>query len=107
MRPTITHAVKVMEAIADCAKAIKTLGKGNGSNEIQKIAQLIEIAIQQNPYIAATPTTIAYDPSILRVPLDNKPRQTRSMTQPTKQLSTVSTPVVPRVERTPVAKQKS
>ena len=30
MRPTITHVDKVMEAIADCVKAIKNLGNGNG-----------------------------------------------------------------------------
>ena len=30
-RSTITHADKVIEAIADCAKAIKILGNGNGS----------------------------------------------------------------------------
>ena len=33
-RPTIIHANKVMAEIADCAKAIKTLGNGNGGKEM-------------------------------------------------------------------------
>ena len=41
-RPTITHADKVMAEIADCDKAIKTLGNGNGSYEIQQLFLLTE-----------------------------------------------------------------
>ena len=31
-RPTITHADKIMAAIADCAKAIKNAGNRNGTD---------------------------------------------------------------------------
>ena len=37
MRPIITHADKVMAAIADCAKSIKNLGNGNGSEEMKQL----------------------------------------------------------------------
>ena len=34
-RSTITHASKAMAAIADCAKAIKGIDKGNRAEEMQ------------------------------------------------------------------------
>ena len=40
-RPTITHADKVMSAIADCAKSIKNLGNDNGSKEMNQLIQII------------------------------------------------------------------
>ena len=39
-RPTITHANKVMAAISDCSKAIKTLGNSNVSDEMQQLFRL-------------------------------------------------------------------
>ena len=41
-KPTITHADKIMAAIADCAKAIKNMGSNDGSYEIQQLLQLIK-----------------------------------------------------------------
>ena len=101
------HTDKAVAAIADCAKAIKNLGNGNVSDEMQQLFRLTERAIQHNTSISATPTTTVSDPSILRVPLNNsnnKPRQTISTTHPTQQFSTVSTPEVTTVEQPTVAK---
>ena len=98
-----------MAAIADCAKVTKTLGNGKGSDEMQQLFRLSEREIQHNTPIEATPTKTSSDPSVSRVPLNinnNKPRQTESMTHPNQQFSTVSTPVVPRVEQSTAAKQK-
>ena len=43
--PTISHADKVMAAIADCARAIKRLGGPNGAEQMQQLLQLPETAI--------------------------------------------------------------
>ena len=108
-QPTITHADKVMAEISDCAKAIKNLGNGNGSDKMQQLVRITERAIHYKPYIAETPTTTVCNPASLRVTLNNSnnnSRQTRSMTQPNQQLSAISTPVVPRVEQSTAAKHK-
>ena len=108
-RPTITHADTVMAAIAECAKSINNLCNGSGANKMQQLVQITEREIHQKLAIAATPTTTASDPEISRVPLNNntiKPWQTRSMTHPTQNILTVSTPVVIRVEQSTVAKHK-
>ena len=72
-RPTITHADKVMADIAECAKAIKNLGNdnGDGSDEMQQLVWITDIAIHHKPYIVATPTTTSSNPEILRLPLNN------------------------------------
>ena len=106
-RPTITHADKVMVAIAYWAKVIKNLGNGNQRNK--KLILLIKRSIHHELHIAATPTTTAHNPASLRVHLtntNNNSRQTRSMTQSTQHLSTISTPVVLRVEQSMVAKNR-
>ena len=68
MSPTITHADKVMNAIADCAKAIKYITSPNGADEMQQLVKLAEQAIHQHPAIVksfATPDSTT--PSVLRV----------------------------------------
>ena len=66
-RPTITHADKVMAAIADCNKAIKYLGNSNGSEEMRQLIQITERALQHKTSIATTPTITACDPENSRV----------------------------------------
>ena len=39
-KPTITHAKKIMAAIADFAKAIKNMGSNRGADEMQQLLQL-------------------------------------------------------------------
>ena len=109
-RPTTTHAEKVMAAIEDCAKSIINLGNGNGYEETKQLVQITYRAIQNKKSIAATPTTTKFEPTRLRVPLiinNINTRQTRSMIQPTQQLTTISTPAVPRMEQSTVAKNKT
>ena len=58
-----------MAAIADCAKAIKNLGNGNGGEEMQQLIQITEHAMQiKTSNAKATPITTGA-PEILRVPL--------------------------------------
>ena len=39
-KPTITHADKIMAAIADCAKTIKNMGSKNRADEMQQLLKL-------------------------------------------------------------------
>ena len=86
-RPTITHVDKVMTEIANCAKFINNLVNCNGYYKMQQLVRIkIDKSTTNHPF-ASTPNPIEYDPEILRVPLNNtnnKSRQTRSMTHPTK-----------------------
>ncbi len=41
-RSIITHADKVMNAIADCAKAIKDITSSNGAEEMRQLVELTE-----------------------------------------------------------------
>ena len=50
-KPTITHANKVMAAIADCDKAIKNMVSNNGTDEMKQLLQLIENAVRNNAAI--------------------------------------------------------
>ena len=98
-----------MAAISEGAKAIKNLGNSNGSDKMKQLVRITYRTIHHKLAIAATPTTVESNPAISRVLLNNKnnkPHQTRSMTQPTQQFSTVSTPVVLRVEQSMIAKYK-
>ena len=109
IRPTITHADKVISAIADCAKTIKDLGNRNRSEKMNQLIQITERTMQHKTLIAMTPTTTMCKPEISRVPLytnNNRTRQTISMTQPNPQLPTLYTPSVPRVEQSTKAKRK-
>ena len=68
MRSTITHADKVMNAITDCAKAIKDITSPNGAEEMRQLVELTEQAIHKHPAIAkllATP--VRTTPSVPRV----------------------------------------
>ena len=56
-RPTITHADKVMNAITDCAKAIKDITSPNGTEEMWQLVELTEQAIHQHPAIVKLFTT--------------------------------------------------
>jgi len=89
-RPTITHANKVMNAIADCAKAIKDITSTNGTEEIWQLVELTEQAIHQHPAIVKLfATSDSTTPSVPRV----------HMTFPT------ITHSVPRVQRTETAQR--
>ena len=39
-KPTITHADKIMAAIADCSKAINNMGNNNRADEMQRLLKL-------------------------------------------------------------------
>ena len=52
-KPNITHAGKIMAAIADCDKAIKNMGESNGADEMHQLIKLTERAVQHNPAITA------------------------------------------------------
>ena len=54
MKPTITHADKIIVAITDCDKDIKNMGYSNGADEMQQLLQLTKRAVQHNPAIAET-----------------------------------------------------
>lgn len=98
-RPTVTHADKVMQAIADCAKAIKNISGSKGSDEMQQLVRLTERAINQNPSIAKamepTMTTKRRPPSA--TPNNEDQRQTRSMTEVLQQATQKITQALPRV----------
>ena len=51
-KPTITHADKIMAAIADCNKAIKNMGSNFGADEMQQFLKLIEEAVSNNEAIS-------------------------------------------------------
>ena len=82
-KPTITHADKVMNVIADCAKAIKDITSPNGAEEMRQLVELTEQAIHQHSAIAklfATPDSTT--PSVPRVQgTELALRLTRSITQ--------------------------
>ena len=102
-KPTITHAEKIMAAIADCAKAIKNMGSNDGADEMQQLLKLTEKAVKNNEAIAksenSAPQTHAEQQDVRthplpRVhtmqPLGNKYRRvTRNMVK--------DTPLLPRV----------
>ena len=50
-KPTITHAKKIVSAIADCAKAIKNMGSNSGADEMQQLLQLTEKEVRNNKAI--------------------------------------------------------
>ena len=68
MRPTITHADKVMNAIADCAKAFKDITSPNGAEEMRQLVEFTEQAIHQHPAIVKPFVTLdSTTPSVPRV----------------------------------------
>ena len=98
-RPTITHADKVMAAIADCAKSIKNLGNVNGGEAMWQLIQITERAMKiKTSNATATPITTGV-PASSRVPMyaNNDTQQTRSMTPPIHQIPQLFTPSLPRV----------
>ena len=99
-RPTITHADKVMAAIADCAKSIKNLGNVNGGEAMRQLIQITERAMQiKTSNATAAPITTGV-PASLRVPMytNNDTQQTRYMTSPIPQIPQLFTPSLPRVD---------
>jgi len=103
-RPTVTHADKVMAAIAECAKSIKNINSTKGTDEMKQLVQLTEKAIQQNPAIAAVYTEASNTRAVPRVQTTTQcnnlnQRQTRSMSAVDQQAVEFITPV-PRVEPT-------
>ena len=98
-----------MAEIADCAKAIKNLGNVKGSKETKQLVHIIERSIHHKTSIAEKPTTTTFESTRSRVTLStnrNNTHQTISITQPTQQLPTMSTPEVPREEQSTIAKHK-
>ena len=51
--PTVTHADKIMAAIAECAKAIKTMGSDNGADEMAQLQRLMEKAVTTDTEVAS------------------------------------------------------
>ena len=78
-RPTITHADKVMNAIATCAKAITNITSSHGAEEMRQLVELTEQAIHQHPTIAnLIATTDSTTPAVPRVRTTN-PTNTQSV----------------------------
>ena len=103
-RPTVSHADKVMAAIADCAKAIQNIGGSKGDEEMKQLVQLTQQAITRDPAIA---TAITQKPSPVAVPRvhpsapsDANQRQTRSVTKAFQEFAQQYTAAVPRVGNT-------
>ena len=67
----------MMAEISDLVKSIKNLGNGNSFDKMQQLVRITEREIQQKPFIAATPTTTAPDPAILRLALNNTNNNSR------------------------------
>ena len=44
-KPTVTHADKIMNAIAECAKAIKDVKYEQGKNELKELQRLTELVM--------------------------------------------------------------
>ena len=99
--PTISHADKVIAAIADCARAIKGLSGPNGAEQMQQLLQLTEAALQQNPRTAdgSSPPTLVQPKSWAdQENVSDDRRQTRLMTQQTHRVPRVPAGGVPRVD---------
>ena len=98
-----------MAAIADCSKAIKNLGKGNGDEEMRQLIQITEFAMQRKISNArSTPITTGVSASS-RVPLhtNSNTRQTRSMTPKISQIPQLSTPSLLRVDHSTKTKHNT
>ena len=54
-KPTITHADKIMAAIADYNKAIKNMGSNDGADELRQLMKLTEQAVNNNKQTHAYP----------------------------------------------------
>ena len=83
-KPAITHADKIMAAIADCNKAIKNMGSNDGADELKEFMKLTEKTIKSNErtqastrvHTAITPNSnnaftrsmVRYIPQVPRVP---------------------------------------
>ena len=114
-KPTITHADKIMSAIADYDKAIRNMGNNKGAYEMQQLLQLTEKSVRNNESIITPPKPaphtnveqldgIAHSlPRMNKIqPLgDTDIRMTRKMTKDTPLVPRVSPTEVLRVERTP------
>ena len=108
--PNVTHADKIMAAIAECAKAIKTMGSDNGADEMTQLQRLTEKAVATDTEVASkllrpvekTRSAIQEAPSIKKSeqePLDPNQRITRSMKAPKQQDPRVPTAASPRAEK--------
>ena len=112
--PTITHADKVMKAIADCARTITDTNSEQGREEMRQLAELTQYAMHKHPQVNVSPTTIGSPTklprvqprkvtvsaqSLPRVPtFDELQRQTRSMTQAVQQSVETVKQLFPKVE---------
>jgi hypothetical protein len=102
--PTVTHADKIMKAIADCAQTIKSMqteGNDIDMRQLSKLEELTRKAIDQIPTIAQAFPKIDTAP-LPRVPVglrDDDTRQTRSTMRHISSFPRVETQAVPRVER--------
>ena len=107
-RTTITHADKVMAAIAHCTIAIKNLVNGNRCKEMWQLIQVKERAMRSktsNP--TETPITTGA-PASSRVSMytNSNTRQKISMTPPIPQIPHLTTPSLTRVDHSTKIKQK-
>ena len=99
---------QVMAAIADCAKSIKDLGKGNGDKEMQQLIQIAERKMQSKISNEKSTTITTGVPASSRVPLhtNSDTRQTRSMMPKISQIPQLSTPSLPRVDHSTKTKHR-
>ena len=93
-KPEITHADKIMAAIADCNKAIKNMGRSYGAYELKQLIKLTEKTINNNERTQAAPRVqTAITPNI------NRP-YTRSIVRDVSQVPRVPPTAGPRVDKT-------
>jgi hypothetical protein len=109
-KPTVTHADKIMAAIAECAKAIKAMGSENGADEMEQLQRLTEKAIAADARVASKLNlpaehaqgegqTTTTSPEPWQDTPDPNQRVTRSMNAPAQQFPRVPTASSPRVEK--------
>ena len=108
-RPTVTHADKIMRAIAECAKAIKGMEGEQGKQEMEQLQKLTETVVSNNAEVAKhllqqpaarAEITGSNDTATPGRQVASDGRQTRSMTANMQQVPRVHTAAVPRVEAT-------
>ena len=94
IKPTITHADKIMAAIADCNKAIKNMGSNDGADELKLLMKLTEKTVQNNKRAHASPRVHTAQT------LDSNRPIKRNMVKDIPQFLRVPLTAVPRVDRT-------
>ena len=104
--PTITHADKIMAAIAECDKIIKDKGSPNGQPQLEELRQLAD-AVRKDPALASdftkkTTPNVAHQLEELRAQgalRDSNHMQTRSKDSAMQPAPRVPSQASPRVEK--------